>query len=114
MLPPAPGQGIIAVVAREKDTDLIDLLNKASDPKARAEALAERAFLRTIGGGCHVPVGGIAIHEGGARMEFIAGMADLNGGERKVLVKLSGSPSNPEELGGVNAARELLKRWSEG
>ncbi len=46
-------------------------------------------------------------------MEFIAGMADLNGGERKVLVKLSGSPSNPEELGGVNAARELLKRWSE-
>ncbi|ADN51123.1 hydroxymethylbilane synthase [Vulcanisaeta distributa] len=111
VLPPAPGQGIIAVVAREKDTDLVDLLNKASDPKARAEALAERAFLRTIGGGCHVPVGGMAIHEG-ARMEFIAGMADLNG-ERKVLVKLSGSPSNPEELG-VNAARELLKRWSEG
>ncbi len=34
LLPPAPGQGIIAVVAREKDTDLIDLLNRASDPKA--------------------------------------------------------------------------------
>ncbi len=34
-LPPAPGQGIIAVVAREKDTELIDLLNKASDPRAR-------------------------------------------------------------------------------
>lgn len=28
LLPPAPGQGIIAVVAREKDTDLIDLLNR--------------------------------------------------------------------------------------
>lgn len=112
VLPPAPGQGIIAVVAREKDTDLVDLLNRASDPRTRAEALAERAFLRTVGGGCHVPVGGIAIHEGGDRVEFIAGMADLNGGERKVLVRLSGSPSNPEELG-VNAARELLKRWNE-
>ncbi len=110
LLPPAPGQGIIAAVVREKDTDLIDLLNRASDPRARAEALAERAFLRTIGGGCHVPVGGIAIY-GEDHMEFIAGMADLDGG-RKVLVKLSGSQSNPEELG-INAARELLKRWNE-
>ena len=110
VLPPAPGQGIIAVVAREKDTDLIDLLNRASDPRAKAEALAERAFLRTVGGGCHVPVGGVAIHEGD-RMEFIAGMADLNG-ERKVIIRLSGSPSSPEELG-ISAARELLRRWNE-
>ncbi len=71
--------------------------------------MAERAFLRAIGGGCHVPVGGIAIYERDS-MEFIAGMADLNG-ERKIIVKLSGSSANPEELG-INAARELLRRWS--
>ncbi len=72
--------------------------------------MAERAFLRTVGGGCHVPVGGVAIHEGD-RIEFIAGMADLNG-ERKVIIRLSGSSLSPEELG-VNAAHELLKRWNE-
>jgi len=110
LLPPAPGQGIIAVVTREKDTNLIDLLRKASDPKAMVEALAERAFLRTVGGGCHVPVGGIAIYDGNY-MEFIAGIADING-NRKVIVKIRDSSIDPERLG-INAAHELLRQWNE-
>ncbi|MGC8606212.1 MAG: hydroxymethylbilane synthase [Vulcanisaeta sp.] len=110
LLPPAPGQGIIAVVTREKDTNLIDLLRKASDPKAMVEALAERAFLRTVGGGCHVPVGGVAIYDGNY-MEFIAGIADING-NRKVIVKIRDSSIDPERLG-INAAHELLRQWNE-
>ncbi|WP_054844299.1 hydroxymethylbilane synthase [Vulcanisaeta souniana] len=110
VLPPAPGQGIIAVIARERDTDIVDVLRRASDPKARIEALAERAFLRAIGGGCHVPVGGIAMYSNG-RLGFIAGIADVNGNRRRII-KLVGSPDNPEELG-VNAAHELLEQWNE-
>ena len=110
VLPPAPGQGIIAIIVRERDAGLIDLLNRASDPKARVEALAERAFLRVIGGGCHVPIGGIAMY-GNDHLGFIAGIADANGNRKKVI-KLVGSPDNPEELG-ANAARELLKQWNE-
>jgi hydroxymethylbilane synthase len=109
VLPPAPGQGIVAIVVREKDTDLVDLLTKASDPRARIEALAERAFLRSVGGGCHVPVGGIAIHDG-HNLEFIAGIADTDG-RRKRIIRVLGSPDNPENVG-IKAANELLAGWS--
>ena len=109
ILPPAPGQGIIAVVAREKDTNIVDLLEKASDPKAKAEALAERAFLRAVGGGCHVPVGGVAIHIDDG-MEFIAGIASIDG-TRKRIIRIRGSSDNPQELG-IKAANELLKQWN--
>jgi hydroxymethylbilane synthase len=108
VIPPAPGQGIIAVVVREKDTEIIDLLRRASDPKARAEALAERAFLKTMGGGCHVPIGGIAIYED-HEMEFIAGVASIDG-SRKRIIRVRGSSDNPEELG-TRAAHELLNEW---
>ncbi|MGC8543670.1 MAG: hydroxymethylbilane synthase [Vulcanisaeta sp.] len=109
ILPPAPGQGIIAVVAREKDTNIVDLLEKASDPKAKAEALAERAFLRAVGGGCHVPVGGVAIHIDDG-MEFIAGIASIDG-TKKRIIRIRGSSDNPQELG-IKAANELLKQWN--
>jgi hydroxymethylbilane synthase len=109
VLPPAPGQGIIAVVVREKDTDLVDLLKRASDPRARIEALAERAFLRSVGGGCHVPVGGVAIYDG-HNLEFIAGIADIDG-RRKRIIRVLGSPDNPENVG-IKAANELLAGWS--
>jgi hydroxymethylbilane synthase len=108
VLPPAPGQGIIAVVVRERDTDLIDLLKRASDQRARAEALAERAFLRSVGGGCHVPVGGVAISNDD-KLEFIAGIASVDG-RRKRIIRVSGPLSDPEGVG-IKAAKELLSGW---
>ncbi|WP_069808016.1 hydroxymethylbilane synthase [Vulcanisaeta thermophila] len=109
LIPPAPGQGIVVAVARESDTGIIDLLRKASDSRARIEALSERAFLKTVGGGCHMPVGGVAMVNND-ELTFIAGIASLDGG-RKVVVKVNGSAQDPEGTG-VRAARELLSRWS--
>ncbi|ACB39903.1 hydroxymethylbilane synthase [Pyrobaculum neutrophilum] len=92
-LPPPPGQGIVAAVAREEDTWLTDLLRRASDRKAAAEAAAERAFLAEVGAGCHVAVGGIA-RQTPAGIEFTAGYAQ---GGRKHLVKVYGE--DPTEVG---------------
>lgn len=101
-LPPPPGQGIVAAVTRRDESWIVDLLEKSSDPKAALEARAERAFLKEMGGGCHVAIGGFAVarHNG---LEFLAGWAALDG-TRKVLVKTFGE--NPEDVG-TRAARML-------
>lgn len=101
-LPPPPGQGIVAAVARAEDTWLIDLLKKASDPKSAAEAAAEREFLRHVGAGCHVAVGGLAQYRGG-RVDFVAGYAE---GGRKWIVKTYGE--DPAEVG-RRAAEEIRR-----
>jgi hydroxymethylbilane synthase len=59
---PAVGQGIIAVETREDDEELISLLREAvNDISSEAEAKAEREFLKTLGGGCHIPAGALAV-----------------------------------------------------
>lgn len=103
-VPPPPGQGIVVAVAREEDGWLVDLLKKASDPRAAVEAAAEREFLRHVGAGCHVAVGGLAISRDGG-VEFIAGFAH---GGRRYLVKVFGD--DPLDVG-RKAAEEVKKVW---
>jgi hydroxymethylbilane synthase len=92
-VPPPPGQGIVAAVAREGDSHIVDLLKKASDPAAAVEALAERTFLREVGAGCHVAVGGVArLTPSG--LEFTAGYAS---GGRRHVVRVFGE--EPVEVG---------------
>ncbi|MDE7311056.1 MAG: hydroxymethylbilane synthase [Eubacterium sp.] len=55
---PAAGQGILAVQGR-KDFDK-SLLKDFCDEDARWQALAERSFIRTLGGGCSAPVAAYA------------------------------------------------------
>jgi len=57
---PAVGQGIVGLVCRADDADARRRLAGISDLEARDEALAERAFLAELRGGCSIPVGGHA------------------------------------------------------
>jgi hydroxymethylbilane synthase len=57
---PAVGQGIVGVTAREKDSDLRELLATIEDPEAQAAARAERAMLAALDGSCRTPIGGHA------------------------------------------------------
>jgi hydroxymethylbilane synthase len=57
---PAVGQGALAIQCREEDQELLELLRKVHhEPTARA-VRAERAFLKTFQGGCHLPVAAYA------------------------------------------------------
>lgn len=53
----AVGQGALAVETRADDSRINQLLRPLNDPETFITCTAERAFLRTLGGGCSVPVG---------------------------------------------------------
>ena len=57
---PAPAQGAMAIQCRAADRDLILRLSVLDHATTRQAVDAERAMLHELGGGCSVPVGGIA------------------------------------------------------
>ena len=55
---PAVGQGALAVVCTDRNEEIRRLLQETvHDVRTSWEVLAERAFLRTLRGGCSIPVG---------------------------------------------------------
>ncbi len=55
--PPAPGQGAVAVEAREADFDTLDLLATINDAQTKAAVELERRVLSNFEGGCHTAFG---------------------------------------------------------
>ncbi len=54
---PAPAQGVLGLEIREGDQQTLELLAPLHHQPSHRQALAERAFLRGIEGGCHAPLG---------------------------------------------------------
>ncbi len=78
IIPPAPGQGAIALQIRRNDARMLGLTAAIDDRRTRVAVEAERAFLETSGGGCRAPIGALAtIH--GSELELLAGHANPNG-----------------------------------
>ncbi|CAL8336203.1 unnamed protein product [Boreogadus saida] len=55
----AVGQGALAVEVRARDTDILEMVSVLHHKDTVLRCIAERAFLRTLEGGCSVPV---AVH----------------------------------------------------
>jgi hydroxymethylbilane synthase len=106
---PAPGQGALAVTAREHDSTAAAAARSAVHHAPTAMAvLAERAFLGTLEGGCQVPVGALAtVSDGRVRLH---GRVVALGGERAVegVETGSGSDERSAERVGVALAERLL------
>lgn len=64
VVPPAPGQGAIALQVRRDDDGLLETLAAIDDEWTRLAVEAERAFLACSGGGCRAPIGALATIEG--------------------------------------------------
>jgi len=62
-LPPAPGQGALAVQIRRDDARMLALATAIDHPPTRAAVESERAFLSASGGGCRAPIGALAAIE---------------------------------------------------
>lgn len=56
-MPPAPGQGALALQIRRHDAPSLDLAASLDDRRTRIAVEAERELLREAGGGCRAPVG---------------------------------------------------------
>jgi len=73
----AVGQGSIGVEIREDDTFMQDVCEKLSDPETMKCVSAERVVMRTLEGGCQVPIGAYArIEDGVLVMDGIVGSVD--------------------------------------
>jgi uroporphyrinogen-III synthase len=59
-VPPAPGQGSLAIQCRSDDQATLAWVRRLDDPDTRTAVEAERAFLRASGGGCRAPIGALA------------------------------------------------------
>ncbi len=101
---PEVGQGALAVEARADDDELLAMLCTVDDERTRTEVESERAFLRTVGGGCKVPVAAYSRLEGD--LLLISAMASLPDGSRSFRVEVSANPADPEAAG--RAAAEAL------
>ena len=110
---PAAGQGTLAVQCRSTDERALAILAAIDAPTIRAEALAERAFLARLGGGCQLPAGAVARAFEDGRLEIVGVVASADG-RQLVREHTAGLTGDPASLGGaladalLPAARLLL------
>ena len=104
-LTPAPGQGCLALEAREGDADVATAAGRLSDRAALAELTAERVAVRALGADCDSPVG-ICARAGGDEIEIV-GYAGLPDGSAWVRDRVAGDPAQPGALGAAIAERML-------
>lgn len=77
----APAQGAVGIDARDDDNEMRALLAAIDHEPTHQEVLAERAFVRELGGDCHSPVAASARHENG-RIHLRAALYDEAGTDR--------------------------------
>ena len=104
---PTAGQGIIAVQCRDEDENIKKILKKINHTETKICALAERNFLKTLGGDCDTAVGCSAILKE-ERIELKAQLFSDDG--KKVFnVSKSGKVNEPKLLGKL-AGEEILRK----
>jgi hydroxymethylbilane synthase len=110
---PAVGQGALGIETRADDAQTIEAVGTLDHKFTRLACTAERSFLRSLGGGCQLPIAAYAVvREKRIRLDGL--VADPQG-KRIVRERISGALDVAEELGALLAeqllasgARELL------
>ncbi|HLQ60513.1 MAG TPA: hydroxymethylbilane synthase [Candidatus Acidoferrales bacterium] len=109
VVPPAPGQGALAVQARRRDRGLLATLRRLDNREVRLAVEVERRVLDATGGGCRAPVGALAALDGQLNLVAAAVSED---GERRLLLRRRVAPGAAlqaaEEMGRELAARVRL------
>ena len=116
---PAVAQGALCIEMRFEDPHVAQLVAVLNHEPSRTVVMAERAFLRRLGGSCQVPVAGHGNLQDG-RLSLSGLVADLDG--RTVLRDtVAGEPADAEALGRALAGRlldqggrQILKTLSAG
>lgn len=103
---PAAGQGALGIQARRSDRELLKMLKTLNHPESAICIRSERAFLKTLQGGCRIPAG-IYSRIVGKKLYLRAGVFSLYE-NASVKAELAGSSNAPEELG-ARLAKLLLK-----
>ena len=104
---PSPGQGAIAIVTREDDTQTISMLKKIEDSTSRLEIEAERALSDFVDSGCRFPIGAYAKSNGSEiTLDVVAFSVD---GKKSIHVTKTGNKDDPYSIG-KSAGEELREK----
>jgi hydroxymethylbilane synthase len=98
---PAPGQGCLAVQAREDDRSTRAVLSVLDDNASRRALEAERALTELLGGGCDVPMGAFAAAKD-ERIRLVAVVATADGAK---LVRSAAEGTDPAAVASMLAQR---------
>ncbi len=96
-LTPAPGQGSLALQARDGDPGPFDAAANLTERDALIELTAERAAVAGLGASCDTPVGVCARHRDG--LLVLRGYAGMPDGSEHVYDEVEGDPDQPAALG---------------
>ena len=111
VLLPAVGQGVMAIETRDDDSEIARMVRELNDETAEACVKAERAFLRSLEGGCQVPIGGYAILE--KDEIYLQGFVGSLNGETIIRDAARGNRSEAENLGRALAEKCLRRGAAE-
>ena len=105
---PAPGQGALAIQCRDDDEATLAALVAIDHGPSHAALNAERSLMWRLGGGCALPLGAYAEHQG-PDLHLVALVATPDG-ERVLRAEASGD--EPETVAG-EVARDLIDLGAE-
>ncbi len=102
---PAVAQGAIAVEVRSGDKRVLGILNAIHHKPTADMAIAERSFMKTLEGGCQVPVGAYSEWIG-EELKLTGFVASLDG-KNYLKETLKGNQDKAENIG-VQLAEKLI------
>ena len=104
---PAVGQGAIAIETRSDDEFAVEATSRLDHRETRVACLAERAFLRGLGGGCQLPIAAHAtINDDVLTLDGLVAKPD---GSEIWRDQSSGRTQKAQEIGSTLAARLLAR-----
>ncbi len=105
---PAVGQGALAVETRTEDQRTNNFTQPLNDEPTELACAAERALLRSLGGGCQLPIAAHAFITNMNRLQ-LHGMVANRSGEIVIRDVVEGAANEPRALG-ETLAEQLIKR----
>ena len=93
----AVGQGALGIECRVADPEVLTMIKVLEHRPTALRCLAERSFLRSLEGGCQVPIGVNSSFENGNL--HLTGMVASLDGLRLIRDQASGPESDPESIG---------------
>ncbi len=114
VMAPAVSQGAIGIEIRENDPTIETIMNGINHHETMVITIAERAYLKSMEGGCQIPIGCYTTKEGD-NLSFTGLVADLKG-KRCIKLTLNGKFDEAETIAlevskqmGLKGATEILE-----
>lgn len=102
---PAVCQGTLGIEVRQEDNEIKKILDFFYDEETHIRTKAERAFLKTLEGGCQVPIAGFATIQSGT-LKLMGMVASLDA--KEYIYRKMESPTKEAEATGKELAKEIL------